>query len=191
MHRLLRQGGCGKRARVQKGCADVQYEVDVNGRRRQVNIRCADGRFVVVLDGREWTIDAAPIDSHTMSLLVGDTSHEVTMSTDPVTGQLAVAVGGVRLTAALNGHRRSGRKDDGGSSDSGPQRLVAPMPGKVVRVLVSPGETVLSRQALVVIEAMKMENELCAARDGVVAEVHAREGQSVNAGTLLVVVTPE
>ena len=189
MHRRLQDGG-GKRERAQKGCADVQYEVDVNGRRRQVNIHRADGRFIVALDGREWTIDAAPIDPYTMSLLVGDTSHEVTMSTDSVTGQLAVTVGGVPLTAALNGRRRWGRTDDGAASGSGPQRLVAPMPGKVVRVLVSPGDTVLSRQALIVIEAMKMENELRAARDGVVTEVHAREGQSVNAGALLVVVTP-
>lgn len=168
----------------------MQYEVDVNGRRRQVHIHRADGRFVLTLDGREWTVDAVPIDPHTMSLLVGDTSHEVTMSIDPVTGQLAVTVGGVPLTAALNGRRRWGRKDDVAASGSGPQRLVAPMPGKIVRVLVSPGETVLSHQALIVIEAMKMENELRATCDGVVAEVHAREGQSVNAGTLLVVVTP-
>jgi biotin carboxyl carrier protein len=65
---------------------------------------------------------------------------------------------------------------------------VAPMPGKIVRVLVEPGDRVRARQALVVIEAMKMENELRAARDGTVAEVQAREEMSVDAGTLLVVI---
>jgi biotin carboxyl carrier protein len=63
------------------------------------------------------------------------------------------------------------------------------MPGKTVRVLVKPGDDVAARQPLVVIEAMKMENELRAVRAGKVAEVHAREGASVDAGTLLVVVT--
>ena len=168
----------------------MHYEVHVNGRLRQVNIHRADGRFVVALDGREWAIDAARIDAHTISLLVGDASHEVTMSTDSVTGQLAVSVGGVPLVAALNGRRRWGRSDEGAASGTGPQRLVAPMPGKVVRVLVSRGDAVRSRQALVVIEAMKMENELRASGDGVIAEIHAREGQSVDAGMLLVVVTP-
>ena len=69
-----------------------------------------------------------------------------------------------------------------------PQRLVAPMPGKVVRVLVKTGDAVHARQPLVVVEAMKMENELRASRDGTVAEIHVREGQSVEAGALLIVI---
>jgi biotin carboxyl carrier protein len=63
------------------------------------------------------------------------------------------------------------------------------MPGKIVRVLVKPGNPVRARQALVVIEAMKMENELRAARDGTVAEVQATEGVSVDAGAVLVVIS--
>ncbi len=59
------------------------------------------------------------------------------------------------------------------------------MPGKVVRVLVKPGDAVRARQPVVVVEAMKMENELRAGRDGTVAEIHAREGTSVDAGALL------
>ena len=62
------------------------------------------------------------------------------------------------------------------------------MPGKVVRVLVKPGEQVRARQPLVVIEAMKMENELRAVGDGVVAEINVAEGQSVDAGALVAVV---
>jgi biotin carboxyl carrier protein len=62
------------------------------------------------------------------------------------------------------------------------------MPGKIVRVLVDPGDVVAARQPLVVVEAMKMENELRAVRAGKVAEMHAREGQSVDAGALLVVI---
>jgi biotin carboxyl carrier protein len=62
------------------------------------------------------------------------------------------------------------------------------MPGKVVRVLVATGDTVRARQPVVVVEAMKMENELRASRGGTVAEVHARQGMSVDAGALLVVI---
>jgi biotin carboxyl carrier protein len=63
------------------------------------------------------------------------------------------------------------------------------MPGKVVKVLVKLGDEVKEGQGLVVVEAMKMENELRAARSGRVAEVHAREGALVEAGALLAVVT--
>jgi biotin carboxyl carrier protein len=62
------------------------------------------------------------------------------------------------------------------------------MPGKVVRVLVKKGEAVRARQSVVVIEAMKMENELRAAGDGTMAEIHVRDGQSVEAGALLAVI---
>jgi biotin carboxyl carrier protein len=62
------------------------------------------------------------------------------------------------------------------------------MPGKVVRVLVKAGDAVRARQPVVVVEAMKMENELRADRDGTVTEIHAREGTSVDAGALLIVI---
>ena len=71
---------------------------------------------------------------------------------------------------------------------SGPARIVAPMPGRLVRVLVSTGQDVQAGQGLVVVEAMKMENEIRAPRSGRVKDVPAREGQAVEAGALLVVV---
>ena len=173
-----------------KGCADVQYEIEINGRTRQVHVHRAEQHLVVSLDGREFSVDAKRIDTHSLSLLIGTASHEVTLANDTVTGQLATAVNGVPVMVALNDRRRWGKQDPGGASGSGPQRLVAPMPGKVVRVLVAPGDAVLARQPLVVIEAMKMENELRAVCEGIVAEVHAQEGRSVDAGALLLIVSP-
>jgi len=116
-------------------------------------------------------------------------SHEVTIAPDPATHQLTVRVGTTPTAAALNGRRHWGRKDEAGhAAAAGPQRIVAPMPGKVVRVLVKPGDPVRARQGLVVIEAMKMENELRATRDGTVTDVQAREAMSVEAGAVLVVI---
>ena len=168
----------------------MRYEVDVNGRVRQVDVHRTDGRFVVSVDGREWTIDAARVDANTLSLLIGSSSEEVTLTPDAVAGQLAVGVRGVPLTVSVNGRRRWGRKEDGGAG-VGPERLVAPMPGKIVRVLAKVGVGVQPRQPLIVVEAMKMENELRATRHGVVSELLVQEGQSVDAGALLLVVTPE
>jgi biotin carboxyl carrier protein len=102
-------------------------------------------------------------------------------------GMLTVTVDGTTVAVSVNGHRR-GRRADAADRGSGPQKLTAPMPGKIVRVMVKPGDTVEARQPLVVVEAMKMENELRAGRGGVVAEVHAGEGQSVDAGALLVTI---
>jgi biotin carboxyl carrier protein len=172
----------------------VQYEVEIGGRIRHVVIHRvhsehqAGGAFVVAIDGVERVVDAVPIDPETWSLLIEGSSHEVTITPQGHSGDSLASVGQVPIVASLNGRRRTGRKEDGGQAGSGPQRIIAPMPGKVVRVLAKPGDAVQARQAVVVIEAMKMENELRAARDGVVAEIHAAEGQSVDAGALLAVI---
>ena len=176
----------------------MQYEVDIGGRRRQVVVTRSGDGFAVSVDGRTWQVDAARIDAHTLSLLVEDglravphkrvSSNEVTIATDPVSGELAVHVGATPVAVTLNGRRRWGRKDEGAGTGTGPQRLAAPMPGKVVRVLVTAGDLVTARQPVVVVEAMKMENELRASRDGTVAEIHVREGMSVDAGALLLVI---
>jgi biotin carboxyl carrier protein len=216
----------------------VQYEVEINGRTRQVTVNRAGGGFTVAVDGRPFHVDAARVDDHTLSLVIGEEirlkedttaatqataapeagtatepvasglsravssghsrdvasgfsrtrAYEVTIAADAESSHLAVRVGATSLVAAVNGRRRPGRRDDGPHSGTGPQRVVAPMPGKIVRVLVQNGQTVVTRQPLVVVEAMKMENELRAGRDGTVAEIHAQEGQSVDAGALLAII---
>lgn len=168
----------------------MRYEVDVNGRVLHVDVHRVNRHFVVTVDGREWTIDAARVDPHTLSLLVGSSSEEVTIVPDVVPGQLAVGIRGVPLSVTLDTRRRWSRGEEGGAG-GGPQRLTAPMPGKIVRVLAKVGTAVQPRQPLVVVEAMKMENELRAMTRGVVSEVLVQEGQSVDAGALLLVVAPE
>ena len=174
------------------------YHVDIGGRIRRIQISRNGGRFAIEVDGRPWSVDIARIDGQTLSLVVdgvwpeGDSragsgaSYEVTVTPDGASGRFVVRVGSIPVAVTLNGGQR--RNADARSGD-GPQRLTAPMPGKVVRVLVHTGDTVRARQPLVVVEAMKMENELRAARDGQVAKVHVEEGVSVDAGTLLIELT--
>ena len=182
----------------------MHYEIEVNGRLRKIDLtRTGDG-FAVEVDGHRRNVDAAPIDAHTLSLLVGElwpegdnfqgrrASHEVAISHSLGSGALTVHLGGSPVAVALNGRRRrkadgshGGAQRDAHGEDSS-RRLVAPMPGKVIRVLVGAGDAVKARQPLVVVEAMKMENEIRAVRDGHVAAIHVREGASVDAGALLI-----
>jgi biotin carboxyl carrier protein len=171
----------------------VQYEIEIDGRVRRVVVQRTGSAFTVTVDGRAHQVDAVPVDGQSWSLLLGGQSHEVAIARSAAGRETVVNVGGMPVTALVNGRRRSGRKEDGRHGGpwaaGGPQRIVAPMPGKIVRVLAERGATVKARQPVVVIEAMKMENELRASRDGIVSEVHAREGQSVDAGVLLIVIT--
>lgn len=169
----------------------MRYEIEVGGRIRHVAVERSGDGFAVELDGRTWRIDASRVDAHTLSLILdNEVDHragsEVTVVPGRSAGQFTIQVGALPIAVTVNGRRhRAGSSDPAGV---GPQRIVAPMPGKIVRVFVRPGDAVTARQPLVVVEAMKMENELRASRDGTVAEVHVHEGLSVEAGAPLIVI---
>ncbi len=170
----------------------MELQIEVNGRVRTVSVEPADGRFRVMVDGSLRLVDAAQIDRTTFSLVYegeGQASREVGIADTGIDGELAVHTGsGVSIVRVLSGAARSGRGGASPAQASGLQQVLAPMPGKVVKVLVSPGDEVKARQGLVVVEAMKMENELRSPKDGRVREVAVTEGMSVVAGRLLVVV---
>jgi len=166
----------------------MQYEIEVGGRTRKVTVAREGATFAVSVDGRTRHVDVARIDAHTLSLILDNLwPADAVVVASPTNGHLTVSVKGVAVPVILNGRLRPGT-GSGAKGTKGSDRVVAPMPGKVVRVLVKAGDHVSARQPLVVVEAMKMENELRAGREGTVADVRAREGQSVDAGALLVVI---
>lgn len=154
----------------------------VGGRSHRVEIRAVDGRYVVAVDDRSFEVDCLDSDDAFMRLLIAGRSHDALV--EEKSGDYVVTLRSSRHRVALGDATPSASRP----SADGEARLVAPMPGKVVRVLVEPGQEVASSQGLVVVEAMKMENELRATRPGTVREVHVREGQAVEGGALLVVV---
>jgi biotin carboxyl carrier protein len=160
--------------------------VDVGGRVRAVTLEKQAGSVLVTLDGAKTTLDVARLGPGHYSLRMASTGrqHEVRV-TSAAPHVFDVAVDGVGMTVTRKTGSHPSRR--GGTGADGSARLVAPMPGKVVRVLVAPGDEVAARQGLVVVEAMKMENELRAGRAGRVGEVLVVEGASVDAGALLVV----
>jgi biotin carboxyl carrier protein len=150
----------------------------------------------VTVGDRTHVVDARRVGDMALSLLVapGDgtvpvQSIDAALAAQRTTGDFDVHLAGRTIPVQVRQAGGFGRqKKAGAAHGTGPQRIAAPMPGKIVRVLVAAGDEVKARQGLVVVEAMKMENELRAARDGRVREVVVAEGQSVEAGMLLVVV---
>jgi biotin carboxyl carrier protein len=171
----------------------MKFQFDIADRERTVDVqRQADG-FLVTVDGHPRRVDAVRVDPETWSLLVHDadgtpSSVEAVVVAQNGDGTMHVYVGGRCVTVETRGGLGRRSRDRAGTSGAGPQRVTAPMPGKVLKVLVKSGDDVQPRQGLVVVEAMKMENELRASRAGRVREVFVSEGQSVEAGTALIVV---
>jgi biotin carboxyl carrier protein len=165
--------------------------VEIGDQVRTIEVRRQPAGVEVLVDGQSRLVDAVQVTPDAWSLLVEEDgavqSVEAVVSPRAGNGALDVYLGGLRIPVHVsNGRRRSSA--DGASGGGSLQRIGAPMPGKVVRVLVTPGTAVKARQGLVVVEAMKMENEVRALRDGHVREVLAVEGQSVEAGATLVIV---
>jgi biotin carboxyl carrier protein len=159
-------------------------EATVDGRRVSVEVRAIAEGYAVLLDGRSFSVDARPAGGDTMSLIMDGRSHLATLARRP--GGYTVHLRGDTFEVDLAEAERT-EGPVARRAPSGPLRVTAPMPGRLVRVLVEKGQEVQAGQGLVVMEAMKMENELRAARAGRVAEVHARERQAVETGALLVV----
>jgi biotin carboxyl carrier protein len=163
----------------------MRFQATADGRTLRVEVRGGDGRYTVVLDGKPLEVDVVDTGASFASLLVDGHSHQV---------GIEKRAGGYRVhfasdTVAVELEDAARAKATPAHKPSGPARLTAPMPGRVVRVLSEAGRDVEAGQGLVVIEAMKMENELRTPRAGRVAEIAVREGQTVETGALLVVVT--
>ena len=102
-------------------------------------------------------------------------------------GQREIVVNGQRFPIAVHDKKRL-RGQAGAAVASGKATLIAPMPGKVVRVLCAVGDEVAAQQGVLVVEAMKMQNEVLAPKSGKVTELRVSEGQTVNSGEVLAVV---
>jgi biotin carboxyl carrier protein len=171
----------------------VRFEVEAASQPRTVDVTADGDSWRVTIDGRAWRASMVRAGDR-WSLLVSDATGPIrgaarsydVMFEPAAGGGWQVHVDGLAVPAAL---RTAAQRLRGQSAAAGSDgRVVAPMPGRVVKLLVAPGTAVEARQGVVVIEAMKMENELRAPRAGVVREVRVAEGASVDAQAVLLVI---
>lgn len=163
----------------------MKYVVDVNGQRVVVEL---DG-VTATVDGVTHEVALTIVDGTPVRLVrVGESVHRVLARRGASRGQWLLDVDGTRFeTEALDERLRAIRDLTAASAAaSGPAPLVAPMPGLVVRVNVAVGDAVAAGQSLVVVEAMKMENELRAKAPGIVLAIKAVPGNAVEKGAVLV-----
>jgi biotin carboxyl carrier protein len=158
----------------------LTINVDATGRRYAVEVTPRDGAFLVSIDGREREVGVKEAGG-VLSVLIGSRSYDVSIARN------SIHVDGVPVEVSIAPLRPHGDAAGAEREAEGPQHVTAPMPGKIVKLLVKPGDRVDPRQGLVVVEAMKMENELRAKAAGTVVEVRAVEGTTVEAGAILVI----
>ncbi|HXJ05743.1 MAG TPA: biotin/lipoyl-containing protein [Candidatus Acidoferrum sp.] len=146
-------------------------------------VRDAD-RWKISLDGRVVDADVVEIDRNTLSVLLEGESYDVRFAQSPE-GVLNIQADLQEFTAEVDDPRAWRGRQHGALETEGRQQVVAPMPGKVIRLLVQAGEKVEAGQGLLVVEAMKMQNEIRSPKNGIVERLQVKEGQPVNAGEVL------
>jgi biotin carboxyl carrier protein len=169
----------------------VNYEVaEKKGESRRVALReTGEGRYEITLDGKTVHVDAVRSGANIYSIIEDGQQFEAMLDEKGAHG-FDVMVGGRIFHLEVIDERSKLLAGSAAAVASGPQTVTAEMPGKVVKVHVAVGAEVRERQGIVVVEAMKMENEIPSPIDGIVREIAVAEGQTVEAGATLFVVEP-
>jgi biotin carboxyl carrier protein len=164
----------------------MKYVATFNDDSQMVEVAGADGRYRVTVGDEVWEVDARLTAQGIYSLLIDGVSYVAAVADRD--GVCVVEVAGEWYGITVEEQTRHIIRTRGGAaSGPGSRTLTAPLPGKISRVAVGPGDAVRAGDTLLVIEAMKMENEFKAAGAGTVAEVRVAAGQAVNAGDVLIV----
>jgi biotin carboxyl carrier protein len=161
----------------------VIYDVTIADKAYRVELVRSGSGWRCKLNGREFDLDAALVGDGRLSLLIDGKSYAVKQEQSG--GENNIVVGRERFSAAVRDPRSLGSRGTRAGSEGGVKKITAPMPGKVVRVLAPAGKDVDAGQAVLVIEAMKMQNELKAPKKGKVSKLHVEQGAAVEAGQIL------
>lgn len=166
----------------------MKFDVRIGQAIRKVEIeRQPEGKLTIRLEEGGFGADAIEIAPNTYSILISGAAFEVHVF--PAADGLLVQCDGQEFRATVQDPRAWQRDRDALFAAQGRQQVTAPMPGKVVRVLVTAGDAVEAQQGLLVVEAMKMQNEIRAPKSGIIERVFVKEGQAVASGEALVTIT--
>jgi biotin carboxyl carrier protein len=160
----------------------VKYEVVVGGKMRVVELVRVDEEWQISLDGNELDMSIVEVAPYTFSVLLKGESHQIRIVPRP-DGTLTLHSGLAEYHGEVTDPRLWRGRRHGALEAEGRQQITAPMP--VVRLLVQEGDAVEAGQGLLVVEAMKMQNEIPSPKSGRVEKLFAKEGLAVNAGDVL------
>lgn len=156
----------------------MAYEVIIDDKKFLISIQQRGGLFEVNIDDKVFMVDFSQPAWAELSLLIEGRSYDVYV--ERLNDQVRISLGGHSFEAVVRDERKKiAAKIAGGLGAEGEQVLTCAMPGKVVKLLVAENQEVKKNQGVIIIEAMKMENELKAPKDGIVKKVFVKEGQNV------------
>ncbi len=165
----------------------MTYDIIVDGKTHHVEVTRGEKLWLCKVDDQEMEVDAALTARDVLSALVGDKAYEIKRERS-LQGELHMVIGSARYAVDVQDPRSLRTRRALAGAESGPQKVKAAMPGKIVRIQVSEGDEVKAGQGVIVMEAMKMQNEIKSPKDGRVQKILTAEGSTVNAGDTLAII---
>jgi biotin carboxyl carrier protein len=165
----------------------MKYEVLIEGHPHQIDIERADKGYQATVDGEAFDIDVVMTARDVLSIIHKGRHYEAKREYS-LLGETHIIVGSERFAAEVRDPRSLRSRRAAAGHEAGPAKIIAPMPGKVVRIIAAVGDEIEVGQGLVVVEAMKMQNEIKSPKKGKVTKIAVSEASAVNAGDLLVIV---
>jgi biotin carboxyl carrier protein len=164
----------------------VELNLCIDGVEKTLNLEKKENGYIVSIGGNEYRVAAEPLTNGAFTFFVGSRSLVAYVSQDGNVSHLAVAGRNFRIERESEDERRGGV----GASAHSDGKVESPMPGNIIKVCVNEGDMVEAQQPVVVIESMKMQNEIPAPVSGEVARVCCSVGDQVGFGDVLVEITP-
>jgi biotin carboxyl carrier protein len=163
----------------------MTYDVTIDGKTHRLELERSEDGWNCRLDGREIPVDAVVARPDVLSLRIGNRAFEV--KCERVGSETHFWVGSQRFAPEIR-DPRSFRGRVRADDEHGPKKLTAPMPGKVVRILAAQGAEIEAGSGVIVVEAMKMQNEVKSPKKGTIQKILVSVGAAVNAGDVLAIV---
>src|SRR5271165_2057996 len=165
----------------------MTYDVIVDGKSHRLELTRGERNWLCKVDDELLEVDAALTARDVLSVLVGGDAYEIKRERS-LQGDLHLVIGSARYAVDVQDPRSLRTRRAAGGAEAGPQKVTAPMPGKIVRVMVAVGDEVKAGQGVIVMEAMKMQNEMKSPKDGKVQKILTSEGSTVNPGDTLAII---
>jgi len=162
------------------------YDILIDGKPHQLELARDGQRWLCRVDGEEIEANAVVGRPDVLSILIGGAAYEV--KRERTATDVHLWVKNSRFAVEVRDPRSLRSRRAKGGSTEGPQKIAAPMPGKIVRILAPAGAAVEAGQGIIVVEAMKMQNEMKSPKSGTVKQVLVAEGATVNAGDVLAII---
>lgn len=162
----------------------MEFEFSIEEQTHKLQVEHKDGKYLIKRDGKEFDVDCQPISENCLSLVVGERAYTAFIAEDE--GKKYISVQGEQFCVEEAKAESGARSIAESATLNGIPTIASPMPGKVVKILVGEGDKVEKGQGLVIVEAMKMENEIRSPSAGVVKKINFKEGDLVDAAVPII-----